>query len=163
MKSVLTIAAACTMLALAGVAQADNSMPSQSTLNAMGLSGIEVMSDSEAESVRGFGYYGYSPKKSSVIAFGVSYAHVSGHGAKAGSKDGYYADGRYYAGGKHGSHAKIVVKKSKHRRGRRGGGSNGQVPYTNGGENGGGHKGGGHKSVKVVKVYAGGYAHASAY
>lgn len=157
MKSVLTFALACSVLAMAGVAQADNGMPSQSTLNAMGLSGMQVMSDSEATGVRGLGYYAYSPKKSSVIAYGKSYAYVSGHGAKAGTKDGYIAEGTYYAKGKHGSKAKIVVEKSKHRR--RGGGPKGPQPYTNGG----GKKGGGHKQVKSVTVYAGGYARASAY
>lgn len=161
MKSVLTIAVACSMLALAGIAQADSGMPSQSTLDAMGLSGVQVMSDADALNVRGFGYYGYSPKKSSVIAYGKSYAHVSGHGAKAGSRDGYYAEGTYYAGGKHGSYAKIEVRKSK----RRGGGPNRPPRNGNhgGGNNGPPHGGGGHVKTKTVKVYAGGYAHASAY
>jgi len=121
MKSVLTIAAACSMLAVAGIAQADSGMPSRSTLDAMGLSGLQAMSDYDALDVRGFGYYGYSPKKSTVIAYGKSYAHVSGHGAKAGSHDGYYAEGKHHARGRHGSHAKIEVKKTT-RRGRGGGG-----------------------------------------
>ena len=163
MKSVLTFAAACSMLALAGVAQADNGTPSQSTLDAMGLSGLQVMSDSEADSVRGFGYYGYSPKNSYVLAYGKSYAHVSGYGAKAGTKDAYYAEGTYYAKGRHGSRARIVVKKGKHG-GKGGGGPKGPQPTTNGGGmNGGGNHGGGHKHVKSVMVYAGGYARASAH
>ncbi len=152
MMRILTVAlVAISMVTLAGVAQADQSRPSQSTLSAMGLSGMQVMSDSQALEVRGMGYYQPYNKKGVAIAYGKSYAHVQGKGASAGSKDGFYAEGRHVAGGKHGSKAKIVivVKKGK----RHGGG--GPQPYAGGG-GGGGHKGG--KKVKSVTVYAGGYS-----
>lgn len=157
MMRILTVAlVAVSMLALAGVAQAEDGRPSQSTLTAMGLSGMQVMSDSQALEVRGMGYYQPYNKKGVAIAYGKSYAHVSGKGASAGSKDGFYAEGHHVAGGAHGSHAKIVVVKKKGRRG--GGGNNGPQAYTNGG--GGGKKRGGKVHVKAVKVSAGGYSFA---
>jgi len=168
MKRCLTVVMAASMLvAFVGVAQAKNGMPSQATLQAMGLSGLQVMSDSEAMNVRGLGYQSYGGK-SKAIAFGVSYAHVGGHGGSAGSLDGFYAEGKHYAGGAHGSIAgKIVITKGGKKR-RRGGDNGGNwrndspMPYGGGGHGGGGHGGGG-VQVKATIVFAGGFAHSSAH
>jgi len=162
MKRCLTVVMAASMLvAFVGIAQAKNGMPSQATLQAMGLSGMQVMSDSEAMNIRGLGYQSHS--KSKAIAFGISYANVGGHGAGAGSLDGFYAEGKHYAGGSHGSIAgKIVITKGGKKRRRRS--DNGPMPYTNGGGgNGGGGHGGGGVQVKATIVFAGGFAHSSAH
>ncbi len=162
MKRCLTLALAASLLvALGSVAQAEQGMPSQATLRAMGLSGMQVMSDYDAMSIRGMGY---QKSHSKAIAFGISYAKVSGHGAEAGSKDGFFAEGSHFAGGKHGSIAgKIVITKGgKKHRGRDGG----DMPWVgdtttslpNGDNNGGGHKGGGKVQVKATIVFAGGFA-----
>ena len=152
-RTLIVALAAGSMLALTSAAQADHSRPSTSTLQAMGLGGMQIISDTEAMSVRGMGYYTpYYGKKNIAIAHGTSYAHVHGKGGKAGTKDGFYAEGNYYAKGKHGSKAKIVISHGK----KRGGGG----PKTRSNGRGGGPKHGGGKP-KSVKVYAGGYAFAS--
>lgn len=171
MKRCLTVVLAAGLLvAFVGVAQAEQGMPSQATLRAMGLSGMQVMNDREAMDVRGMGYYSSHSK---AIAFGVSYASVGGgHGPSAGSVDGFYAEGKYHAGGEHGSHASKVEIIYEYGGGHKDGG-HGQ-PRNQAYTNGGGHSGGGHKGpshgggpkkvqVKVTKVYAGGYAYSSAY
>ncbi len=172
MKQGLTFLLAAGLVAtVVGTAQADQGMPSQLTLQAMGLSSLQVISDTEAMDIRGFGYKPHG--KSVAIAYGSSYAHVGGYGASAGSKDGFYAKGKHKAKGVHGSIAgKIIIKKyGGKKRGGHGGGmpqpwgnDNGGGGYTNGG---GGHDGGGgHKpkgKVKVVVVFAGGFAVASAH
>ena len=185
MKQLLTIAVATSMIvALAGVAQADYGMPSQETLQAMGLSGIQVMSDREAMDVRGFGYRSSRKHKKSVaIAFGISYAAVHGKHAKAHDKKKAFAKSDEEAFVATGSIAGIVhVKKRK--KGKRGdqpmpwgdmkrgpkkgnnsgGGYNGGGRkgdgHKGGGYNGGGHKGGG-KKIKATIVFAGGFAYSS--
>ena len=156
MKQLLTIAVSASMiLALAGMAQADDGMPSQATLQAMGLSGMQVMSDREAMDVRGLGFYSSRKHSKSVaIAFGISFAGVHGKkGAKAGSLDGFLAVGKHKAAGAHGSIAGIVHFKKKGRHGDRHPNGN----HNGGNHNGGGHHGGGHK-VKATVVFAGGFA-----
>lgn len=157
MKRCLIVAMAASMLvAFVGIAQAENGMPSQATLRAMGLSGMQVMSDREAMDVRGMGY---SSHGSTAIAFGISYAHAGGQGASAGSLDGYFSKGKYLAGGSHGSIAgRIVITKG-------GGGGGGPPKGTNGGPPNGGppNGGGGGTQVKATIVFAGGFAHAYAF
>jgi hypothetical protein len=123
--------------------------PSQTTLDAMGLGGIKVMDDAAAMNVRGFGYSGHSKKssKSSAHAYGSSFAKISGHGAQAGSVNGYDSKGKHFAAGANLSVAGIEIETG----GGHGGGGGG--PAAKGGH-GGGH--GGKPSVKSVKVFAGG-------
>jgi hypothetical protein len=155
MKQCLTVLLAASMLvAFVGIAQAENGMPSQSTLRAMGLSGMQVMSDREAMNVRGMGY---SSHGSTAIAFGISYAHAGGRDASAGSLDGFFAKGKHYAGGSHGSIAgKVVITY-----GGGGGDYNGPPQGTNGGGDGG--HGGGGTQIRATIVFAGGFAKSSAY
>ncbi len=167
MKQNLTVLlAACLLVAFVGIAQAENGMPSQSTLRAMGLSGMQVMNDREAMNVRGMGY---SSHGSTAIAFGISYAHAGGYDASAGSLDGFFAKGKYYAGGSHGSIAgKVVITYGGGGGfGGGGGGFGGGGDYsapssTNGGGGGGGHGGGG-PQIRATIVFAGGFANSSAF
>ncbi len=171
-RSLIVVLAASMVVAFVGVARAEHGMPSQATLRAMGLSGMQVMSDREAMNVRGMGYY--SPRKSSrkkptAIAFGISYAKVGGHhGASAGTIYGFFAKGKHFAAGAHGSIAgKVVIKKGG--RGGHGDPHNGSPNKTYTKDKGKGgrpqgppHKGGG-KQVKTIVVFAGGFAVAKAY
>ena len=92
------------LVALSGSAMADNGAISSAKLDAMGLSGIELMSDADAMQIRGQGF---------SLAFGISYATISGRGgASAGSLDGYLAKGKYMAMGEHYSEAGTSVTKT---------------------------------------------------
>jgi hypothetical protein len=129
--------------------------PSSETLSAMGLSGLNVISDDAGLAVRGFGYNGAS-------AYGQSFAVVAGHGAAAGSTNGYKANGKKKASGANLSFAGIEIKQSG---GHNGGGHNGGSYGSQGGygSNGGGgshgsggsHGGYGGKSVKVFALSGG--------
>jgi len=167
MKRCLFVVLAASMLvAFVGVARAEHGMPSQATLRAMGLSGMQVMSDREAMGVRGMGYYS-SREKPKAIAFGISYAKVSGHyGSRAGTVDVFFAKGKHYAAGAHGSIAgKVIISFD-------GGGHGGhgdrpmRPTYTTNGNDGPPkvppHDGGRIK-VKALVVFAGGFAVAKAY
>jgi hypothetical protein len=118
------------MVALSANALAENGSVSQQSLQAMGLSSIQVMSDEVAMTIRGKGFQGggYSPpappagaEKPWTIAFGVSYAHVGNvgfdgwevSGTGAGSVDGFIAEGKYMAQGEHYSQAGKTFTKSK--------------------------------------------------
>jgi hypothetical protein len=163
-KSLTVVLAASLLVALASTAQAEQGLPSQGTLRDMGLYGMSVLSDREAMDIRGMGYRGHS--KSKAIAFGVSYAKVEKHGAEAGTIDGYYAEGKHFAAGAHGSVAGVIVIKKKGG-GHHGGGDWGNdtpAPVSNNGppHDGGGHHGGGVK-VKATIVFAGGFAVSKAY
>jgi hypothetical protein len=143
--AIALVAMACGNVSAAG-------LPSQATLDAMGLGGIKVMDDASAMNIRGFGYSGHSKKssKSSARAYGSSFAKISGHGAQAGSQNGYDSKGNHFAAGANLSVAGIVIETGG---GNNGGGGGG--PAWNGqGGNGGGHGGG--PKVKSVKVFAGG-------
>ncbi len=88
------------MVALSGSAMADNGAINSATLNAMGLAGIELMSDDAAMEIRGLGY------KRGSLAFGISYATTGGRrGPSAGTLDGYLAHGQFMAMGDHFSEA----------------------------------------------------------
>jgi len=170
-RSLIVVLAASMVVAFVGVARAEHGMPSQATLRAMGLSGMQVMSDREAMNVRGMGYYSSrksSRKKSTAIAFGISYAKAGGrHGVSADTIDGFFAKGKHYAVGKHGSKAGkvVIIYGDGGHRGSPKGPPN--KTYTKG--NGKGdrpqgppHKGGG-KHVKAIVVFAGGFAVAKAH
>jgi hypothetical protein len=112
MKKCLASMFALAVLSLVSQARAAEGLPSSSALSAMGLSGMQIMSDAEGMSVRGMGYSGnpHSVKPSS-LAFGASYAKVGDHGASAGSVNGYLATGPHAAGGSNLSFAgKVNVK-----------------------------------------------------
>jgi hypothetical protein len=141
-RIVICLAAAIALVVAAGT-RASAGEPSQRALDEMGLGGMSVMSDSDALAVRGMGYHS---KKGVAKAWGQSWAQVSSHGAQAGSKNGYFSEGKNYASGKNLSYAgKIIV--SGHIGG---GGGPAAANYGDGGHSGGGVK------VKAVVVFAGG-------
>lgn len=114
MKNVLFVLPALAVMCLATSAQADSGAIDSATLSAMGLSGVQVVSDAEAMEVRGMGYS--HGKKSSAKAFGISYAYLETGGGRyrsslgngsAGTLDGFLAKGSHYAGGEHLSEAVI--------------------------------------------------------
>jgi hypothetical protein len=86
----------------------DGSRPSQTTLEAMGLSGMYVMSDQDALAIRGFGF----GSGSQASAWGSSFANVSVMGASAGSQNGYNASGEHHAEGANFSEASATITHS---------------------------------------------------
>jgi hypothetical protein len=87
-------------------AGANDGRPSRATLEAMGLSGMRVMSDDAAMAVRGFGFGSHAE------VWGSSFANVAGHGASAGSKNGYKAEGPHEAVGANNSYANLEIRHS---------------------------------------------------
>ena len=160
-KTILPMAAAMLICMVVTSAQADQSI-STSTLDEMGLSGLIVMSDSDAMSVRGMGYSngGHGSKKnhhskkksqkSSASASGKSWAEVEFEGdkldveAEAGTNNRYDAKGKYEASGDNFSEAKMTKSWSK------------EVEYTDGTTN---------IETKTFKVHveAGGWSSAKAF
>ena len=121
-KIIATLPALALVVALSGSAVADNGIDS-TTLADMGLTGVQVMDDSEAQQVRGLGYYGggyHAPQPSGdkpwSLAFGVSYATVEGgnewKSGGAGTLDGFAAEGKYMASGEHFSEAGVTKVES---------------------------------------------------
>jgi hypothetical protein len=102
-------------------AVADSGRPSPATLEAMGLSGMYVMSDVDAMAVRGLGFGSHAE------VWGVSFAGVSGQGAQAGSTNGYKASGKHHAVGANLSFAELEITHS-------GGGHGGKKPPKHGGK-----------------------------
>jgi len=122
------VAAVCT-----GPALAADGLPSQATLKAMGLGDLHIMTDTEGLSVRGMG----------AIAYGKSWAVVSGPGASAGSTNGYLSEGSHSAEGDNLSFAHVSIKSS-------GGGHGDNGGYGDkGGKSKGGSKGGGSKPINL--------------
>jgi hypothetical protein len=110
-KTLFSLLAALLVCMVATSAQADQGI-SSSTLDAMGLSGLTVMSDSDALSIRGMGWKdGKKVKKGYAKAKGSSWASVEFEGekkeAEAGSENEYSAKGRYKASGENGSEAEL--------------------------------------------------------
>lgn len=164
-RSSLSLSVALLLIVASSPVQAEQNLPSQSMLSAMGLSGITVMSDADAMAIRGLGYSGGG--HSSAIAYGSSYASIYGYGAKAHSEDGFEANGKYQASGNHESYAGIIVKYTpKRRHGHGGHGGHGGNPYGGGGNSWGGG-GGGHPKpqpkphVHKIVAFAGGSAYSS--
>lgn len=77
---------------------------SKSVLDQMGLSGMEVLSDSDALAVRGKGFFPHKPS-SSVHVWGHSNASIGSWKGNASAKNGYEADGRFKAKGSTASEA----------------------------------------------------------
>jgi len=127
-------------LASASQASAANGLPSQATLEAMGLSGLNVMTDSEGLAIRGLGYTGAS-------AYGKSWANVSTHYASAGSVNGYNVKGKHLAGGRNESEAEVEIEFKKGH-----GGGYGDKKSKGGQDGGYGSK---PKSIEI-SVFAGG-------
>lgn len=123
---------------------AEDERPSRDTLSDMGLSGLRVVSDEDALSIRGQGF----KRGTSARAWGNSYAFVRTKKGSAGSVNGYHSDGKHFAAGGNYSFAGATVKKSSRK-----GGKYGRPSGNNGG----------HKIIKSVKVYAGGNSWAVAF
>jgi hypothetical protein len=77
-------------------ASAENGRPSQETLKAMGLSGMEVMSDEQAMSVRGQGF---------TFAGGLSWAFVGPGFPNAASVNVSFSGGDYWSAQANSSYA----------------------------------------------------------
>jgi hypothetical protein len=120
-KTILSLLAAALVCIAATSAQADQGI-SSGTLRAMGLSGLSVMSDSDAMAIRGMGYSGghnsYGGKKGKsrdirpiAVAAGASFAKVELDGYKeeadAGTINAYLAAGKYEASGANFSEATL--------------------------------------------------------
>ena len=82
-------------------ALAENGAVSSTTLDAMGLSGMQVMSDEEAMAVRGRGFVSAYGDSSSSIRLGLNFGPLGQLQADTSTADGFYSDGRYLAGGSH--------------------------------------------------------------
>ena len=118
MNKMILVVPALAMMCLVSSAQADNGAIDSATLSAMGLSNVQLMSDAEAQEVRGMGYRPRPKKhKSFALAFGVSYAHIGGGshggGGSAGTVDGFLAFGNHVAKGDHSSIASIEKTETK--------------------------------------------------
>jgi hypothetical protein len=85
------------LAAFPALALAEDGRPSQATLTAMGLSGLQVMSDDEAMAVRG----------KFAVAGGISIAYIPDGGIlpPAGSVNFHLAAGKHYAAGANNSYA----------------------------------------------------------
>ena len=107
------IAVCCAVLGFTGQAQADNL--SQETLAAMGLGGATVVTDAEANEVRGMGFMGgrKSRHKYGALALGGSIAYVGSEYAGAGSANVYAAKGEYGASGSNFSEAGKTITNTK--------------------------------------------------
>lgn len=112
----MMILPALAMMCLVSSVQADNGAIDSATLSAMGLSNVQVMTDAEAQDVRGMGY-SVRPRRSLALAFGVSYATIGGGshggGGSAGTVDGFLAFGNHVAKGDHSSIASIETVKTE--------------------------------------------------
>ena len=120
-KLLVTLPALALVVALSGSALAENGAVSEATLQAMGLAGMQLMSDDAALAIRGKGYMPtMNGSKPWSLAFGTSYANVgrvhlgeeSIGGIGAGTIDGFVAEGKYMASGEHFSEAGKVRTKS---------------------------------------------------
>ena len=140
MKLFVCLPALALVVALSGSAWAEHGAVNEATLQEMGLSGIQLMSDDAALAIRGLGWEPMmrprGHKKPWSMASGGSYASIdnkpdrrwepdgeplagsSGGGGRgdwnigAGSHDGFLAEGKYLAGGEHGSKAVRTKKRS---------------------------------------------------
>jgi len=109
------MSAVALMIALSGSAMAETSTINTATLKAMGLAGIELLSDSDALEIRGFGYTPRPPRHSKPwsMAYGNSHATTGGRkgGPSAGSRNGFKAVGKYMAMGDNYSEASTTTIK----------------------------------------------------
>ncbi len=101
--SVLVPALALAVM-MSASALAENGAVSEATLNAMGLGGMQVMSDQDAMAVRGKGFVGHGfassyGNSSSSISIGANLGPFAGFSFDTSSEDGFRARGRYLSGG----------------------------------------------------------------
>jgi hypothetical protein len=80
---------------------AENGAVSSTTLDAMGLGGMQVMSDQEAMAVRGRGFVSAYGDSSSSINIGINFGPFGGLNFDTSTSDGFLANGKYLAGGVH--------------------------------------------------------------
>jgi len=109
----VTLPALALVVALSGSAMAENGAINSTTLNEMGLTGIELMSDEAAMEIRG---QGFLKSKSASLAFGLSLAFINYDNeinADGLTIDAFLADGKYMAMGEHLSKAVITKTKTK--------------------------------------------------
>jgi len=78
---------------------AENGAVSSTTLDAMGLGGMQVMSDQEAMAVRGRGFVSTYGNSSSSIGINFNLGPFGGLNFNTSTSDGFNADGEYFAGG----------------------------------------------------------------
>lgn len=160
-KAILSLLAV-TLVCVAGTnALASDGMISATTLDSMGLSGLTVMTDSQALEVRGMGYVSsrnhYKKRRNDhkkkaqkpwAAAEGKSWASVELDGYKeeadAGTRNSYAAEGKYEASGSNFSEA-TLAKTDVHR-----------VDYSDGTFSI-------DKTVHKIHVEAGGYSSAKAF
>jgi hypothetical protein len=135
-------------------ARAGEDRPSQAMLEQMGLSGMTVMSDADAMSVRGHGFNG--GHGSSVRVYGNSFATIRTKNGTAHSENGYAVSGKNFAAGANGSIAGVIHISSGG--GGYGGGMGGWKPGKPGGHPGGGGGGGGGVKIHSTIVFAGGFS-----
>ena len=119
-KTFLSMLGAALVCVAASAANADNGIAA-GTLADMGLSGLDVMSDSDALSIRGKGFTGghqtgvcrtcgpRATKQPWSAAFGNSFATIETKDGSASSENGYAAEGPYGASGENFSEAGSVV------------------------------------------------------
>ena len=122
-KLFVSLPALALVVALSGSATAENGAISSATLNEMGLASMQIMSDEEALAVRGLGWLDdyeiptRHAKKPWSLAFGVSFAGVEFENnnleGKAGTKNGFFAKGKFMAMGEHLSEALITKSTTK--------------------------------------------------
>jgi hypothetical protein len=129
------------VVALMGTSQAwaNSGLPCQAELAAMGLAGLEVISDVEGLAIRGMGFQG-------ATASGRSWASVAALGAAAGTTNEYHASGKYLAGGHNESEAELEIEIKFGHDGHNGGGwgNNSNGAHSGGWSSKGGHSKGGH-------------------
>jgi hypothetical protein len=114
-KTILSLVAAA-LFCVAGSAKAEGI--SENTLADMGLSGMSVMSDADAMSVRGHGFSGHGKmgkgckscgprgtKSPYSRAFGSSFANIETKDGDAHTENGYFSEGPYGASGENYSEA----------------------------------------------------------
>jgi len=124
MNNALLSLLAAALVCVAGTNAVASDEISTATLSSMGLSGLQVMTDSQALEVRGMGYVGSrnsyrnrhdnhkkQAEKPWAAANGKSWASVEIDGYKeeagAGSHNSYAAEGKYFAGGQNYSEAAL--------------------------------------------------------
>lgn len=120
--------ASAMVVSLATAAGAQQGLPSRATLEAMGLGGLEILSDGQALAVRGSGYKdsGNGGGSTWATAAGKSWASAASGHKSAASTNSYYVKANDYAFGKTFSHAGVSSKKSGHSgKNGHGGGDNG--------------------------------------
>jgi hypothetical protein len=113
-KTIFSLVAAVLVCAAGSTVLANDGLIASTTLDSMGLSGIQVMTDAQGLEVRGLGYSGghnsygnhkgkHEAKKPWAAASGKSWAAAEIDGYKeeagAGSHNQYAAEGKYHASG----------------------------------------------------------------